>query len=54
MLTVKKAMTIMLENDANKRNEMIDKLTEEDAKYLLKQCLAIMQERNVGKEVVNK
>jgi len=39
MISTKRAAKIILETDAEKRGKMIDKLTEEDAKYLLKKCL---------------
>ena len=46
MISIKRATTIITEKDETKRNEMVDNLSEEDAKYLLKQCLAVMR----GKE----
>ena len=39
MISVKRATTIILEVDIDKRNKMVDELTEDDAKYLLKQYL---------------
>ena len=41
MISTKRAMSILSENNPEKRNEMIDKLKEEDAKYLLKICFAV-------------
>jgi len=42
MISTKRATTIICEEDKDKRNELIDKLSEEDAKYLLKQCMSLM------------
>lgn len=44
MISAKRAMSIFFEQDADKRNKLVDKLSEEDSKFLLKQCLAIMRE----------
>lgn len=43
MISTKRTMSILSENNPEKRNEMIDKLKEEDAKYLLKICFAVMK-----------
>ncbi len=53
MISVKEAMGIMFETDEENRNAMIDRLSEEDAKYLLKQCLTVMREKNANEEEVN-
>ena len=42
MISTKKATTIICEKDKDKRNELIDKLSDEDAKYLLKQYLTVI------------
>ena len=42
MISTKRATTIICEKDKDKRNELIDKLSDEDAKYLLKQYLSII------------
>ncbi len=42
MISTKRATLIICEKDKDKRNELIDKLSEEDAKYLLKQCMSFM------------
>lgn len=42
MISTKRATTIICEEDKDKRNELIDKLSEEDAKYLLKLCMSLM------------
>ncbi len=42
MISTKRATTIICEKDKDKRNELIDKLSEEEAKYLLKQCLTLI------------
>lgn len=42
MISTKRAMKIIAELDKDERNKMVDKLTEEDAKLLLKQCLTVM------------
>lgn len=43
MISAKRASTIIFETDDVKRDELIDTLTESDAKYLLKKCLATMK-----------
>lgn len=42
MISTKRAAKIVFESDDVKRNELIDKLTEDDAKLILKCCLAAM------------
>ncbi|WP_367567286.1 hypothetical protein [Lacrimispora sp.] len=42
MISTKRATTIICEKDKDKRNELVDKLSEEDAKYLLKHCLTVI------------
>ena len=42
MISTKRATKIICEKDKNKRNELIDKLSEEDSKYLLKQYLNVI------------
>lgn len=42
MISTKRAATIMLQTDKDKREALIDKLSEEDLKYLLKQCLSFI------------
>ena len=42
MISTKRATKIICEKDKNRRNELIDKLSEEDSKYLLKQYLNII------------
>ena len=44
MISAKRAMRLVFEPSEEKRNEMVDKLTEEDAKVLLKHCLKVMRE----------
>lgn len=44
MISAKRAATIIFEVDRNKRNKLIDKLSEEDAKYLLMQYLAFIND----------
>lgn len=44
MISTKRAATIILQTDKDKRNALIDNLSEEDAKYLLKQSLSIIHE----------
>ena len=39
MISTKRAMTIIFEQDREKRDAAVDKLTEEDAKYMLKLAL---------------
>lgn len=39
MISTKRATLIICEKDKDKRNELIDKLSDENAKYLLKQYL---------------
>jgi len=46
MVTLKKAIKIVLEGDAEKRNKLIDKLSEEDAKQMLKVILKTVIEKN--------
>ena len=46
MISTKRAATIILQSDKDKRNDLIDKLSEEDVKYLLKQSLSIIHESN--------
>lgn len=43
MISTKRAMTIIMEEDKEKRDAMIDKLTEADAKHLLKIALFTMK-----------
>jgi hypothetical protein len=43
MISVKRATTIILEVDIEKRNKLVDELSEEDAKYLLKQYLTFFR-----------
>lgn len=45
MISTKSAAAIICEIDKDKRNKMIDKLSEEDAKYILKQYLTVHRER---------
>lgn len=42
MISTKRATTIICEKDNDKRNELIDKLSDEDTKYLLKQYLTVI------------
>lgn len=42
MISTKRATTIICEKDKDKRGELIDKLSDEDAKYLLKQYLNVI------------
>lgn len=46
MISAKRALTISMEPDQEKRDALVDKLTEADAKYMLKVALSAMQ----GKE----
>lgn len=46
MISVKRAISISTEPDQEKRDVLVDKLTEADAKYMLKVALSVMQ----GKE----
>ncbi|WES36059.1 hypothetical protein P0092_09380 [Ruminiclostridium papyrosolvens DSM 2782] len=46
MITAKRAIKITTETDDNKRNELIDKLSEEDAKMLLKRCLKAVMDNS--------
>ena len=46
MISAKRALSITTEPDQAKRDVLVDKLTEADAKYMLKVALAVMQ----GKE----
>ncbi|MCQ4935051.1 hypothetical protein [Anaerotignum propionicum] len=43
MISIKGATTIITEKDETKRNELVDRLSEEDAKHLLKKCLVVMR-----------
>lgn len=43
MISSKRAASIILEPDQGKRDQIVDKLTESDAKYLLKVALAAMK-----------
>lgn len=49
MISRVRATKILTEPDPNKRSEIIDKLTEQDAKYLLKICIQVMR----GKDPIN-
>lgn len=42
MISTKRATLIICEKDKDKRNELIDKLSDENAKYLLKQYLNVI------------
>lgn len=42
MISTKRATMIICEKDKNKRNELIDKLTDKDVKYLFKQYLTVI------------
>lgn len=44
MISSNRATALLLEPDKEKRNLLIDKLTEEDAKYLLKNALTVIRE----------
>ncbi len=44
MISSKRAATIVFESDKDKRDSLIDKLSEEDTKALLKHCMTIMHE----------
>lgn len=46
MISAKRATVIVTEVDDNKRNELIDKLSEEDAKTLLKRCLKAVMDNS--------
>ena len=46
MISAKRALSISTEPDQAKRDSLVDKLTEADAKYMLKVVLSAMQ----GKE----
>lgn len=46
MISAKRALSITTEPEQEKRDALVDKLTEEDAKYMLKVALSAMQ----GKE----
>lgn len=46
MISAKRALSISTEPDQKKRDALVDKLTEADAKYMLKVALSVMQ----GKE----
>ncbi len=48
MITSQKAMQIMFEPDAGKRDAIIDALSEQSAKDLLKICLKIVSEQMRG------
>lgn len=43
MISTKRAAILLGEPDSEKRNQLIDKLTEEDAKYLLKACISVIR-----------
>ena len=43
MISAKRFLRIMTESDPQKRDAMIDKLTEEDAKYIIKTWLRAMR-----------
>ena len=43
MISTKRAMTIIFEQDREKRDIAVDKLKEEDAKYMLKLALAVIR-----------
>ncbi len=45
MISAKRALSISMEPDQEKRDALVDKLTEADAKYLLKVALSAMQEK---------
>lgn len=42
MISTKRANTIICETDKDKRDKLIDKLSEEDTKYLLKTALMVI------------
>jgi hypothetical protein len=44
MISAKRAATIVFETDKDKRDKMIDNLSAEDAKYMLKHSLTIIRE----------
>lgn len=46
MISTKHAMTIICEQDRVKRDAMIDKLSEEDVKYMLKLALSTVKGEN--------
>ncbi|MFR3727719.1 hypothetical protein [Lacrimispora sp.] len=43
MISVKRATAIIFEADTEKRNELVDELSEEDAKFLLKQYMTFFR-----------
>ena len=43
MISTPRLLEILFENDEVKRNELIDELSAEDAKVLLKHCLNVMR-----------
>lgn len=43
MISAKRASSIMFEPDQEKRDALVDKLAEADAKYMLKVALAAMK-----------
>ena len=48
MISTKRAAKILFEPDDDKRNVMIDNLSGDDAKYLLKQCIStVRKESNI-------
>ena len=53
MISTKRATTIICEEDRDKRNELLDKLSEEDAKYLLKQCISLMNKNSEFSFTIN-
>ena len=42
MISEEEVSDLMMEKDKAKRNEAIDKMTEEDAKHFLKKLLSVM------------
>lgn len=56
MISAKRVMNITLNRDRKERERLVDKLSEEDAKYMLKMALRTMlgesdQETKTGEEV---